>query len=126
MRAEMPFGRRHDGVVINGAGGGQHHPLRGVFAGHEGRGSSAPSKLWMVSGVPEDRAPDRLVREGGLHEGVVDEVVGRVLDGGVFLQDHALLARQLGRLEDRMCEDVAEHVEGDVARSRPGRAPCSS
>ena len=65
-------------------------------------------------GRAEDRAPDRLAGEGRLHEGVEDEIVGRILDGGVFLQDDALLARQLGFVEARFGEDVAEHVERDV------------
>ena len=53
-------------------------------------------------GPAEDRTADRLAGEGRLHEGVEDEIVGRVLDGGVFLQDDALLARELALVEDRI------------------------
>ena len=112
-RAEEAFRRGADRLVLDLAGGGEHHPLGRVFARHEGADGvavEAPDGLRPA----EDRAPDRLACEGRLHEGVEDEVVRRVLDGGVFLQDDALLARELGLVEARFGEDVAEHVEGDV------------
>ena len=67
-------------------------------------------------GRAEDRAADGLGREGRLHEGVVDEVVGRILDGGDLLEDDALLAGEFGGFEDRVRQDVADHVESDVDR----------
>ena len=60
-----------------------------------------PSKRFDGLGPAEDRTPDRLAGEGRLHEGVEDEIVGVVLDGRVFLQDDALLARELALLEAR-------------------------
>ena len=80
--------------MIHVAGGGQHHLAGGVFARQEGADRRLVEALDGV-GRAEDRAADRLSGEGRFHEGVVDQVVGRILDGGVFLQDHALLAGEL-------------------------------
>ena len=117
----MALGRRHDRLVGHGAGAGDHDAVRRVFPVEIGADAGlveAPDRL----GPPEDRPADRLVREGGLHEGVVDHVVGGVLDGGVFLQDDALLPGELARVEHRIGQDVADHVEGEtgILAEHPG------
>ncbi len=63
----------------------------------------------------EDVPPERLV---GIEQPVVDaaDVALRVVEVDVhLLEDHALLLLDLGRIEARVQEHVAEHVEGDVA-----------
>ena len=75
LRPELTFGGPHDGVVINRTGRRQHHPLRGVFAGHEGADHAAVEGADGLRPA-EDRAPDRLARKRRLYEGVVNEVVG--------------------------------------------------
>ncbi len=73
------------------------------------------SKRRTLFGRSEDGAADRLARKGGGVEQVDHEIVGRVLQGRDFLQDHVLLALQLGRVEQAGGEDVGEHVEREAA-----------
>ena len=61
----------------------------------------------------EDRAADRLIGIGGLLEQIEDVVVGIVARGADFLDDHLLLAIELGLLEQRVLEDVGEDVGGE-------------
>ena len=93
-----------------------------VFAGEECPDRGLVESLDGVRRA-ENGAADGLGCVGGFHESVVDEVVRRILDGGVFLQDDAFFARKLRRVEDRMDQDVAEHVERhvDVLAQHPRR-----
>jgi hypothetical protein len=111
--AEEAFGHVDDPAMVHIACGGQHHLARRVFPRQEGADRRLVEAFDGVRRA-EDRASDGLAREGGFHEGVVDQVVGRVLDGGVFLQDHALFAGELPGIEGGIDEDVAEHVESDI------------
>ena len=65
----------------------------------------------MISGLPQHRPAHRLVGKGAFLEMVEDDVVGRVVGLADLLQDDAALALQLGRVEDRVLQDVGEDVE---------------
>ena len=59
----------------------------------------------------ENRAADRLAREGGRLQVLEHEVVGGILDGADLLDDDVLFAVDLVGVEARMRQDVGEHVE---------------
>ena len=90
--AEEPLGEVDDLRVLDIARSRQDHARGRVLPRHE---AADHLRIEAPDGVgrAEDRTPDRLAREGDLHEGVVDEIVRRILDGRVFLQDHALRGR---------------------------------
>jgi hypothetical protein len=60
----------------------------------------------------EDGAADRLVTERRLREAVEDDIVGRVVGRTDLLQDHMLLALELGRIEFRIGQDIGKDVDG--------------
>ena len=63
-------------------------------------------------GRAEDRAADRLVAERRFGEAVEHDVVRRVVRGADLLQDHMLLALELGVVEFRFGQDVGQDVDG--------------
>ncbi len=75
-----------------------------------------------VSGVPENRAADRLVAVGCLGESIEDDVVRRVVGGADLLQDHMLLAFQFLRIELGILQDVGENIDGQ--RHVVAQHPC--
>jgi hypothetical protein len=77
--------------------------------GVEHRRSGGPHRLRRA----ENGASDRLARIGGLGEEIVDAVLGRIERGADLLHDHVLLAGELGGIEDRVAQDVAEDVDGE-------------
>ena len=89
-----------------------HHIGRAIVAREVGAQPARIDRAHRL-GRPEDRAPDRLVRERDALQVFEDEIVGRVLHGADFLHDHVLLAREFLRLEGRIGEDVRQHVEGE-------------
>ena len=73
---------------------------------------SGAEALHRVDGA-QDGAADRLVGIGRLLEQIEDVIVGIVARGADLLDDHLLLAIELGLLEQRVLEDVGEDVGGE-------------
>ena len=59
----------------------------------------------------EDRAADRLIREGDRLQIFEHQIVGRVLDRADLLHDDVLLARDLVGIEGGRRQDVGQDVE---------------
>ncbi len=64
-------------------------------------------------GPAEHRSPHRLVGKGALLEEVEDDIVGRIDRLADLLQDDGALAIELGRIEERMLQDIGEDVDGE-------------
>ena len=62
-------------------------------------------------GAAQHRPAHRLIGEGAFLEMIEDDVVGRVVGLADLLQDDGALALQLGRVEDRVLQDVGEDIE---------------
>ena len=65
-------------------------------------------------GRAQDRAADRLAGKGAILHQVVGQLVGAILAGGDFLQDHLAFALQLVARELAVLENVGEDIEGDA------------
>ena len=100
-----------DRLMVDGARRRDHHVGRAIIAREVGAQPARVDRAHRL-GCPQDRAPDRLVRERDALQIFEDQVVGRIFDGADLLHDHVLLARELLRLEGRIGEDVGKHVEG--------------
>ena len=76
----------------------------------------------------EQRTPDRLVRIAELVEMLENDVVRSVLRRTHFLLDDAFLAFEFLRVEARIGQDIAQHVERErnVQPSSPARNKPSS
>src|SRR6266550_516827 len=66
----------------------------------------------------DDVPPERLIAVEELLVNAADEVAWRVVVHVHLLDDHALLALDLSRVERRVAQHVDEHVKRDVARLR--------
>ena len=108
--AEEPLGRGAQPVGVDGAGGGEDHPVRAVVLGDEAREVGA-AEAGDALGRAEDGAAERLAGVGGLLQPVEDDVVGRVERLADLLQDHPALDLDVGRVEQRVQHDVGEDVE---------------
>ena len=107
---ETPLHLGDDHLVIDRAGGRDHHVGRAVVAREIAAQAARVERAHRLRRA-EDRAADRLVRERHLLQVLEDQVVGRVLGRADLLHDDVLLARELFRLEGRIGEDVGQHVE---------------
>ena len=109
-RAEALFDLAHEGVVIDGAGSDDDHPVRRILPLEE-----APQLLRGERanrfGRAQDGPAERLVPERGLGEAVEDDVVGRIVRRADLLQDDMLLALQLILVEFRIHQNVGEDVD---------------
>ena len=89
-------------LVVDRAGGRDHHVGRAVVARRDRRAASSRSNERTVVGRAQDRAADRLAGKRGLLQLVEHEIVGRVLGRADLLHDDVLLALQLLRIERRI------------------------
>ena len=93
---EQALGLGKQPLVIDGAGGSEHHVRRLIMGGEIGLEMGGLESLDALRRA-EDRPPRRLVGKGrGLHQ-VEHHVLGRILGRGDLLQDHVALAGKLGR-----------------------------
>ncbi len=94
-----------------------HHPLGPVPAVDERRERVAGGRAHRLLGA-DDVAAERLVAVEEILVDTPDEVARRVVVHVHLLDDDALLAVDLLRIEARVAQHVDEHVERDIARSR--------
>ena len=100
-------------LMLQRAGGGDHHAVRAIVARHVGGQRLARHRAHALLGT-EHGAAHGLRRVGGVLEMVEDDVVGRVVRLADLLQDHAALALDLLGDEGGMGEDVADDVGGEA------------
>src|SRR5262249_42317034 len=93
-----PFNLVHDRLVVDRAGGRDHHVRSAVVAGGGGGDTRAIERAHRRRGA-EDRATDRLPGERGLLQLVPDKIVGSILGGADLLDDDVLLAPQFLGIE---------------------------
>ncbi len=119
--AEEPLGLRHHRVVVDIAGGGHDHPARAVVRLHEIMQVGLRERVDPFDRT-QDRAPERLTAIGLGLQPVEDHVVGRVERLADLRQDHAALGLDLGILEQRVEQDVGDHLhrEGHVGAQYAG------
>src|SRR5689334_8376128 len=107
---EAALGLLDDGLMIDRAGGGDDHGGRAIMAGEIRAQPLAVERTHGGAGA-EDRAADRLVREGRRLQIFEHQIVGSVLDRADLLDDDVLLARHLVGIECGFGEDVGQHIE---------------
>src|SRR5690606_7525821 len=90
--------------------GGHDHARGAVVLGEIGAQALGREGAHGV-GRAENRAADRLVGKSSFLKEIENDVVGRVVGRADLLQDHALLARELVRVEGRAGENVRENIE---------------
>ena len=108
-------------VMLDGAGGREHH-VAGVVVPRQIGADRVRREALTVSGVPRIGRPSGWLGEGGLHEAVEDEIVRRVLDGADLLQDDALLALELVRVEAPARSGCRRGCRAPAAGPRRARA----
>src|SRR5579883_754137 len=95
---------------IDLAGGGEHHARRRIVLAEISGDAVARHALDDLRPA-EDGPPHRLIGKGALLEEIEDDVVGRIVGLSDFLEDDGALAVELGRIEDRVLENVGEDVD---------------
>src|SRR4051812_33817587 len=101
-----------EGVVVEVAGGGDDERVRTVAApvvAGDRRAAHRPDRL----DTAENRAPQRCVRPDGARERVVDRIARVVVVHGDLFEDHAALAVDVVRYEQRRRDHVADDVDGE-------------
>ena len=84
-------------LVIDRAGGGDHHVGRRDNGGRDSRATCSPSNERTVFARAENRAAERLVGKGGGLQMLEHQIVGRVGDRADLLDDDVLLAQRARR-----------------------------
>ena len=110
-RTEFLLDKGYEFVVVEVAGSGEDHVLRGkaaLMVAEDGIASEAGDSF----GGAEDRTSDGMILPEFSGECFVDEVVGVVLVHLNFFQDDALLALKVGLREVGVKNEVGEDVEG--------------
>ena len=102
---------RHQLVVVDRAGGGDHDPL-GHVARRVKRGELLGGGRAHHLRASDHRAPERVRAEDGPAEQVEDPVLGVVLVHGDLLEDDLALGLQFA--ETRAKDHVGHHVEGPL------------
>src|SRR5579872_3086597 len=113
-RREQTFGKIDDASVLDRAGRGDDRRAGLIMTAQIEIDRGAVEGANALARA-EDRPADRLFGPGGLGEEIEDEIVRRVLDRADLLQDHALFALELGRVELAVGQDVREDVERQLA-----------